>query len=138
MDGIVPYLNFNGDAEEAFNLYVEILGGEIVFLQRFGDVQNDMGADGSKILHLTATINGSTLMASDCPPGVSVSAGNNVNLSLNFGNAAELDEKFNKLAALGGQITMAPQDTFWGARFAMLTDKFGICWMFNHDYPKES
>ncbi|UPT66891.1 MAG: VOC family protein [Sphingobacteriales bacterium JAD_PAG50586_3] len=136
MNSIVPYLNYNGDAEAAFNFYVETIGGKIEFMQRFGDVPNDMGADKDKILHLTATINGSTLMASDCPPGVSVSFGNNVNLSLNMSSAAELDEKFAKLAE-GGTITMAPEDTFWGARFAMLVDKFGICWMFNFDYPKE-
>lgn len=138
MNGIVPYLNFNGNAEEAFNLYVEILGGEINFLQRFGDAPHNMGADANKILHLSATINGSQLMASDCPPGVTVSGGDNLSLSLNFGSAPELDEKFNKLAAAGGKVTMPLEDTFWGARFGMLVDKYGISWMFNHDYPKES
>ena len=32
---------------------------------------------------------------------------------------------------------MPLQDTFWGAKFGMLTDKFGINWMFNHDYEKK-
>jgi PhnB protein len=137
-NGIVPYLNFNGDAEAAFTFYVEAIGGQIDFVQRFGDApqDQDMGGDKNKILHLTATINGSTLMASDCPPGVSVSFGNNISLSLNMDSAAELDETFTKLAE-GGTVTMPVQDTFWGARFGMLTDKFGINWMFNFDYPKE-
>lgn len=136
MNSVTPYLNFNGDAEAAFTFYVDAIGGKIDFLQRFGDAPEDMGADKNKILHLTATINGSTLMASDCPPGVSVSFGNNLTLSLNMGSAAELDEKFAKLAE-GGTITMPVQDTFWGARFGMLVDKFGISWMFNFDYPRE-
>jgi PhnB protein len=137
MNSIVPYLNFNGDAESAFNFYVESIGGKIEFMQRFGDVPNEMGADKNKILHLTATINGSTLMASDCTPGVTVSTGDSISLSLNMGSAAELDEKFAKLAE-GGKITMPVEDTFWGARFGMLTDKFGVHWMFNYDYPQEN
>ena len=28
---------------------------------------------------------------------------------------------------------MPLQDTFWGAHFGMLTDRFGIQWMFNFD-----
>jgi PhnB protein len=54
-----------------------------------------------------------------------------------MGSAAELDEKFAKLAE-GGKITMPVEDTFWGARFGMLTDKFGVHWMFNYDYPQEN
>lgn len=138
MKAVQPYLNFNGDAEAAFNFYVEAIGGEILFIQRFSDApqDQDMGADKNKILHLSATINGTTLMASDCPPGVSVSLGNNISLSLNMESAEELDIKFAKLAE-GGKITMPVQDTFWGARFGMLVDKFGINWMFNYDYPKD-
>jgi len=137
MNSITPYLNFNGDAEAAFNFYVEAIGGNIDFIQRFGDAPDDMGSDKNKILHLSATINGNKLLASDCPPGVSVSFGNNISLSLNMGSATELNEKFAKLAE-GGTITMPVQDTFWGARFGMSTDKFGINWMFNFDYSKEN
>ncbi|MGI8636408.1 MAG: VOC family protein [Segetibacter sp.] len=33
-------------------------------------------------------------------------------------------------------MTMELQDTFWGARFGMLKDKFGVSWMFNHELKK--
>jgi PhnB protein len=32
---------------------------------------------------------------------------------------------------------MELQDMFWGAYFGMITDKFGIGWMFNYEHPKK-
>jgi PhnB protein len=36
----------------------------------------------------------------------------------------------------GGKVTMPLQDTFWGATFGMLTDQYGVNWMFNYDKPR--
>jgi PhnB protein len=47
-----------------------------------------------------------------------------------------IDKTFNAMAE-GGTIKMPLQDTFWGARFGMITDKFGFHWMFNHDIKKQ-
>ncbi len=55
-----------------------------------------------------------------------------VHLSINFNNAGEQERVFNALSE-GGQVSMPLQDTFWGARFGMLADKFGVNWMFNYD-----
>lgn len=74
-------------------------------------------------------------MVSDCPPGVSVSSADQVSLSLNFTDLETIEKTFKALAE-GGHITMPIQDTFWGARFGMTKDKFGVHWMFNHDYNK--
>ncbi|HTY54572.1 MAG TPA: VOC family protein [Candidatus Binataceae bacterium] len=46
-----------------------------------------------------------------------------------------MPKKFEALAA-GGKVTMQLQDTFWGARFGMLTDAYGIRWMFNCELKK--
>ena len=46
----------------------------------------------------------------------------------------EADRIFNQLSD-GGQVEMALQDTFWGAYYGSLTDKFGVKWMVN--YPKQ-
>jgi PhnB protein len=64
-----------------------------------------------------------------------VSSGNNLSLSLNFDELEEMEKTFEALSQ-GSKITMPLQDTFWGARFGMLTDKFGFHWMFNHDLKK--
>lgn len=56
----------------------------------------------------------------------------NVILSINFTESEEQQKVFNKIGE-GGKVTMVLQETFWGARFGMLSDKFGINWMFNYD-----
>jgi PhnB protein len=56
-------------------------------------------------------------------------------MSLNFEDPQLMEKTFKNLSE-GGKVTMQLQDTFWGAKFGMLTDKFGFNWMFNHDYKK--
>ena len=53
-----------------------------------------------------------------------------VHLSIDFDDVTEEEKVFGALSE-GGKITMPLQDTFWGAKFGMLTDKFGVNWMFN-------
>jgi len=50
-------------------------------------------------------------------------------------DSAETDRVFARLAE-GGEVTMPIAQQFWGARFGMLTDKFGIQWMFNCEAKK--
>lgn len=137
MDAIVPYLNFNGNAKEALAHYEKALNGKVVMSQTFAEA--NMAQDESmkdKILHAVFEAGSLKFMVSDCPPGVSVTSGDQVSLSLNFQDEATIEKTFAALAE-GGQITMPLQDTFWGARFGMTKDKFGIHWMFNHDKPKQ-
>jgi len=49
-------------------------------------------------------------------------------LSIGLDSIEEQNRVWDKLSA-GGTIRMALHETFWGARFGMLTDKFGIDWM---------
>ncbi|HRE63062.1 MAG TPA: VOC family protein [Ferruginibacter sp.] len=135
MQAIVPYLNFNGNAAEALAFYSNALNGQVVFQQPFGDMAPDPSCK-DKIMHATFVAGDLTLMVSDCPTGVSVNSGDQVSLSLNFDNVETLEKTFNALAE-DGNITMPVQDTFWGARFGMTKDKFGVHWMFNFDYDKK-
>ncbi|MER3465351.1 MAG: hypothetical protein C4329_13995, partial [Chitinophagaceae bacterium] len=89
-----------------------------------------------KVLHAVSEAGDLKFMVSDCPPGVSVSSGDQISLSLNFHDLETIENTFAALAA-GGQVTMPLQDTFWGARFGMTKDKFGVHWMFNFDKPKQ-
>jgi PhnB protein len=137
MEAIVPYLNFNGNAAEALAFYSKALNGSVLFQQTFGESPMESPVDlKDKIMHATFKAGELTIMVSDCPPNVSVTTGTNVSLSLNFNDVAEIEKTFAALSE-GSTITMPLQDTFWGARFGMLTDRFGINWMFNHDYKKE-
>lgn len=135
MDAIIPYLNFNGNAREALSFYENALGGKVQSLQTFADAnmaQEESMKD--KVLHAVFVAGQLTFMVSDCPPGVQVKGGDQVSLSLNFHDLDSIEKTFAALSA-GGQVTMPLQDTFWGARFGMATDKFGIHWMVNHDKP---
>jgi PhnB protein len=135
MDAIIPYLNFNGNAREALAHYEKALNGKVVQMQTFGSA--NMAQDESmkdKVLHAVFEAGDLKFMVSDCPPGVSVTSGDQVSLSLNFNDLESIERTFTALSE-GGHITMPLQDTFWGARFGMAKDKFGVHWMFNHDIP---
>jgi len=139
MEPIIPYLNFNGNAAEALAFYKKAFKGEVEFQQTFGDspMGNEVPADDkNKVMHASFRAGDLQFMVSDCMPGQSVTSGSNTSLSLNFKSVADIDKTFEALSE-GAQITMPLQDTFWGAKFGMLTDKFGINWMFNHDYEKK-
>jgi PhnB protein len=138
MEAIIPYLNFNGNAAEALAFYTKALNGAILFQQTFGEAPMPQTAEmKDKIMHATFQAGKLSFMVSDCPPDMAVTTGTNVSLSLNFLDAESIENTFAAFSE-GATITMALQDTFWGARFGMLTDKFGINWMFNYDKePKD-
>jgi PhnB protein len=136
MEAIIPYLNFNGNAAEALDFYCKALDGEIVFKQTWGESPMDSSADQKdKIMHATFRAGDLSLLISDGVPQNPVTMGSNLGMSLNFEDPQLMEKTFKNLSE-GGKVTMQLQDTFWGAKFGMLTDKFGFNWMFNHDYKK--
>jgi PhnB protein len=143
MPTINPYLNFLGNAEEAFNFYKSVFGGEFISLQRYKDMpqgedgcQETSKADQEKILHVALPIGKeNVLMASDCMESMkgTMIVGNNITISINTNSEAETERLFNLLST-DGKIIMPLQKMFWNAYFGMFTDKFGIQWMVNYDY----
>lgn len=129
---VFPYLIFSGNAEDAINFYVTTLGAKVEFMNRFGESPMPVTEEQkNKILHSRFTIGDSLIMASDGQHGETYS-GDNISLSIDFTDVEDMKQKFDKLAG-GGKITMPVEDTFWGATFGMLTDKYGIHWMVNCD-----
>ena len=59
----------------------------------------------------------------------------NVDIALHFDDVSDEEATFKALSE-GGQVTTELQDTFWGARFGTLTDRFGVRWMFNCELKK--
>ncbi|MEI7735185.1 MAG: VOC family protein [Ferruginibacter sp.] len=132
MTHINAYLNFNGQAREAMSFYQQCLGGELV-MQKLAE--SPMAAQmpsemGNKILHSSLTNEHLILMASDMM-GRSTVTGNNVMLCVNCSSEEEINNFFTNLSA-GGKIHDPLQQSFWGATFGKLTDKFGIHWIFNY------
>ncbi len=131
---INPYLNFNGNTEEAFNFYKSVFGGEFISLVRFKDTAeagNIPAADQDKLMHIGLSIgNGTVLMGTDAleSMGHKLHPGNNFHLSVDVESKEKADELFGGLSA-GGSIMVPMSDMFWGAYFGMCTDKFGTQWM---------
>lgn len=130
-----PYLNFAGNAEEAFTFYQSVLGGEL-FVQRMGDVPGmDDLSDKEKgyAMHVSIPIGkGQTLMASDCldSRGQVLKVGNNNYISVTPDSREEADRLFNGLSA-GGTVEVPMEEMFWGDYFGSFKDKFGVQWMIN-------
>lgn len=138
MSNVAPYLNFNGNCEEAVKFYVNAFGGDIRFAMRFKETPMECPPDmKEKMVHMNFVIEGAQIMASDCPPSHPATFGNNVHLSVSFDatTANTMEAKFNKLAQ-GGKVTMPLGKTFWAENFGMMVDKFGNSWMFNFEKKK--
>ena len=138
MNGIVPYLNFDGNGTEALQFYCKALDGKILFQQSFGD--SPMGAQTpdefkNRLMHATIECEAGSFMASDGPPGHQIKKGNDVSLSLHYNSEDKIEKAFKGLSE-GGTILMPLQETFWTRRFGMLIDKYGFNWMFNMDKPQ--
>lgn len=138
MKTLNPYLILNGRCREALDFYKRCLGGEVVALSTFADAKDHMpcepmppGAE-QQVMHSEFRSEGIHFMASDGMPGKPSDVGRNIALAIAFDSEAEQTRTCDALAE-GGTVTMPLQDTFWGARFGMLTDQFGIQWMLNFD-----
>lgn len=134
------YLNFAGNAEEAFNFYKSVFGTEFIGFSRFKDVENLPGKEDMSeeelegVMHVALPIlGGHWLMGTDVPKFMlkDFQIGNNVSISLHPESKEQADELFAKLSA-GGKVTMPMQDMFWGDYYGSFEDKFGVCWMINY------
>lgn len=131
-----PYLNFDGKAEEAFNFYKSVFGGEFTFFAKMSDAPESdklSEEERNRVMHIALPINEHTiLMASDCVPsaGHVLKEGNNMYINLSAESREDADRLFNGLSA-GGNIEMPMEDMFWGDYFGSFKDRFGIQWMVN-------
>ncbi|MFD2824076.1 VOC family protein [Lacinutrix iliipiscaria] len=124
-----PYLAFNGNCEEAIRFYEDVLGGEITMMMRYGEappeyfpVSDDMK---NLVMHCTLEFNGCTFFASD---NMESNAGNNFSMSIDADEEEQAVKIFESLLE-GGQAIMPFDNVFWGGKFGMLVDKFGVQWM---------
>ncbi len=134
MTQINSYLTFSGNCREAMNFYKECLGGELS-LQTIGEspLANKLPAKMKEcILHSTLTNDGLVLMGSDMVGDNGLTKGNAVSLMLNCSSEEEIKTCFEKLSA-GGKKDHPLENSFWGALFGDLTDKFGNHWLLHFD-----
>jgi len=134
MATINPHINFNGNAEEAFNFYKSIFGGEFEKIMRFKDLSSPefpvADIEANKIMHIALPIGKNILMGNDVPESMGrVSENENRSkISISAESRKEADRLFNGLSK-GGNIEFPMGDSPWGSYFGMFRDKFGIEWM---------
>lgn len=135
----VPYLFFNGRAEEAIDFYKKALGAEVEMMMRFkeappppaGASQEGCGfppGNEEKIMHACVNINGTNVMASDGRCSGEPEKFEGFSLSVTARDEAEADRMFADLSE-GGEVRMPMDKTFFAKRFGMVQDKFGVGWM---------
>ncbi len=133
MAQINPYINFNGNAEEAFTFYKSVFGGEFEKIVRFKDVASAefpvSEKEANKIMRIVLPIGKNILIANDVPESMGRvnEIENRSKIAIIAESREEADKIFNGLSQ-GGQVEMPISDTPWGSYFAMFRDKFGIEW----------
>ena len=137
---INPHINFNGNAEEAFNFYRSVFGGEFAMIMRFKDMASpDFQVpehEANKVMHIALPIGPNVLMGNDVPEimGRTNENENRSKIAISAETKEEADHLFNGLSE-GGTVEVPISDSPWGSYFGMFRDKYGIEWMIDYD-PK--
>lgn len=141
MPTINPYINFNGNAEEAFGFYESVFGGEFKVILRFKDLESPEFPvpenEANKILRIILPIGENVLIANDVPEvmGRVNENENRSKISVSTKSREEADRIFAGLS-VGGAIEMPLSDSPWDTYFGMFRDKYGIEWTIEFD-PNE-
>jgi PhnB protein len=138
MATINPYINFNGNAEEAFNFYKSVFGGEFGSVIRFKDIESPEFPvpenEANKIMRIVLPIGGNTLIANDVPESMGpVSENENRSKIAVYAETKEEADKLFKGLSEGGKVEMPMAESPWGTYFAMFRDKYGIEWTVEFD-----
>ncbi len=135
---INPHINFNGNAEEAFQFYKSVFGGKFAKIVRFKDLASSdfqvSEKEANKIMHIALPIGKNILIGNDVPEimGKVNENENRSKISVSVESKDEANKLFNGLSA-GGTIEFPISDSPWGSYFGMFRDKFGIEWMVDYD-----
>ena len=138
MRTINPWINFNGNAEEAFNFYRSVFGGEFKQITRFKDIASAefpvSENEANKLIRIVLPIGNSMLIANDVPEmmGKVSENENRSKIAITAGSKDEADKIFSGLSA-GGEVEMPMDESPWGTHFAMFRDKYGIEWTVEFD-----
>jgi PhnB protein len=139
MSTINPWINFNGNAEEAFTFYKSVFGGEFSKIIRFKDLagmefqipENEV----NKIMHIALPIGKyNVLIGNDVPEfmGRVSESENRSKIAVSTESREEADHIFNGLSA-GSDVEGPIGDSPWGTYAGMFRDKYGIEWIVEFD-----
>jgi PhnB protein len=133
-----PWINFNGNAEEAFIFYKSVFGGEFTAIVRFKDLAGPeftvAEAEMEKIMQITLPINGTNvLIGNDVPSfmGTVSEQENRSKIHVNVESKGEAERLFAQLS-VQGEVEAPLGDSPWGTYFGMFRDKYGIEWIIEY------
>jgi PhnB protein len=133
MNTLHPWINFNGNAEEAFTFYKSFFGGEFTHITRFKDIASAEfpvpESEANKIMRISLPIGNTLLIANDVPEflGPVNENENRSKIAVIVDTREEADRIFTGLSARG-QAEMPMGESPWGTYFSMFRDKYGIEW----------
>ncbi|MDQ8036797.1 MAG: VOC family protein [Pedobacter sp.] len=129
MESLNPYIDFSGKCREALAFYKNCFGGEVVTQMTYADAKVEVPEPFKDyLLHSEFQAPGVRLMASDGHPGQPATPNNFITLCLHCSHNDEQTRVFDTLAT-GGNVVSPLAVAFWGDRFGMVTDRFGVNWM---------
>ena len=130
-----PYISFSDNARQAMEFYQSVFGGDLR-VNTFGEFGSDDAGIADQVMHaMLETPSGYTIMASDTPPNMTVTPGDNITISLS-GDDRDLLRGYWKKLTRTGEVTMPLEKQMWGDEFGQCRDKFGIAWMVNITQPQ--
>ena len=139
MRTINPWINFNGNAEEAFTFYKKVFGGEFTKIVRFKDLSGPdfqvPEKEADKIMYIALPLGKHNLLIANDVPEFMGRVNEHENRSKIFVNTEsheEADRIFNGLSA-GGEVEGPIGDSLWGTYAGMFRDKYGIEWIIEFD-----
>lgn len=128
MEKIVPFLMFEGKAEEAMNYYTSIIeDSEITSISRYG--ANAAGAEGS-VIQATFTLKGREYMCIDSSVKHNFTFTAAFSLFITADTEEELNRLFQQLSE-GGAVLMPLANYSFSRKFGWVVDKFGVSWQIN-------
>ncbi len=133
MATINPWINFNGNAEEAFTFYKSVFGGEFTKVIRFKDIAGPNShvteKEANNIMQIALPIGNNILIANDVPESLGrVNENENRSKIAVTADSKEEADRICKGLSEGGAVEMPMDMSPWGTHFAMLRDKYGIEW----------
>ncbi|MFA6056999.1 MAG: VOC family protein [Taibaiella sp.] len=139
MRAINPWINFNGNAEEAFTFYKSVFGGEFTKVIRFGDLASAefpvAEKEANKIMTIALPLGKHNVLIANDVPEFMGRVNENENRSkivVSAESKEEADQIFNGLSA-GGDVEGPIGDSPWGTHAGMFRDKYGIEWIVEFD-----
>lgn len=130
------FVNFDGDCEQALELYSKVFGSEASDIMRYSDAPETSGytpadSDRNRIMFSSLKIGGVSVMFSDAPSDGGFVRGNNIIPTISSDSKDDITRMFNQLKE-GGKVHMELMATFWTELFGMVEDKFGVIWQFSY------